>query len=98
MPEEIKTAETSGVNPQGDSNADVAKQQAEGVNDVEFTDTPEAEAGQPPKPTEQKVTQTREQNSENARRRREAKGNSKRRERRLSLKPLTAKIRLQARK
>lgn len=71
MPEEIKTAETSGANPQGDSNADVAKQQ-EGVNDVEFTDTPEAEAGQPPKPTEQKVTQTREQNSENARRRREA--------------------------
>ena len=72
MPEEIKTAETSGVNPQGDSNADVAKQQAEGVNDVEFTDTPEAEAGQQPKSTEQKVTQTREQNSENARRRREA--------------------------
>lgn len=58
MPEEIKTAETSGANPQGDSNADVAKQQ-EGVNDVEFTDTPEAEAGQSSKPTEQKVTQTR---------------------------------------
>ena len=71
MPEEIKTAETSGVNSQGDSNADVAKQQ-EGVNDVEFTDTPEAEAGQPPKSAEQKITQTREQNSENARRRREA--------------------------
>lgn len=73
MPEEIKnTAETSGVNPQDDSNADVVENQTENVNEAEFTDTPPEEGGgQPPKPEEKQV-QSRAQNSENARRRREA--------------------------
>ena len=63
MPEEIKTAETT-VNTEVDSHADVTET-SESLNDAEFTDTSnETEAGH--------KTQTKEQNSQNARRRREA--------------------------
>lgn len=73
MPEEIKkTAETSGENTQGDSNADVVENQAENVNEAEFTDTPSDEGGGQPPKSEDKTVQSRQQNSENARRRREA--------------------------
>lgn len=70
MEDEIKTAEeteeTSAVGGNADTNQDPEK-----VNDAEFTDsTGEGEAQ--PKPQETPKPQTSEQNSENARRRREA--------------------------
>lgn len=74
MPEELKTAETNEgeVIPSEGGNADTDQTKAtEKENEVEFTDTTEGEAeGQPPKKEEKPLT--KEQNSENARRRREA--------------------------
>lgn len=74
MPEELKTAETNEeeVNSSVDGNAAADQQKAtEKENEVEFSDTTEGEAeGQPPKKEEKPLT--KEQNSENARRRREA--------------------------
>lgn len=72
MPEEILTAQTSGENPQNDSNADVVQKQSDNVNETEFTDTPPEESGEQPSQPEEKTAQTKAQNSENARRRREA--------------------------
>ena len=63
MPEEIKTAETT-VNTEVDSHADVTET-SESLNDADFADTAKDEQDEP-KP------QTKEQNSQNARRRREA--------------------------
>ena len=63
MPEEIKTAETT-VNSEFDSHADV-NETSEYLNDADFIDTAQKERDEP-KP------QTKEQNSQNARRRREA--------------------------
>lgn len=68
MNDEVKTAETTEETSVVDSHADV-NQTTENVNDVEFTDSTEAEGTAE---TEAPKAQTKEQNSENARRRREA--------------------------
>lgn len=67
MNEEMKTAQTSDDESQVGSHADTTEQQKkeETVNEVEFKDTEQ------PEEKVSKPTQTREQNSENARRRRE---------------------------
>ena len=70
MPEEIKTAQTT-VDTEVDSHADVDTTKDD-VNDVEFTDTPGEPQGGTIATKETGTTQTKEQNSENARRRREA--------------------------
>lgn len=72
MPEEIKTAETKVENTEVNSNADIDTTKE--TNEVEFTDNnPEVKPSQEETKTEEiKVDNTKEINSENARRRREA--------------------------
>lgn len=75
MEEEKKTAEETEETSEVGGNADTDQSQAtEKDNEVEFTDTTEDDSqegeGQPPKKEEKPLT--KEQNSENARRRREA--------------------------
>lgn len=69
MPEEIKTAQTT-AQAEVDSHADIDTQ--ESVNDVEFEDAPKDEVNEQLAIKETDSTQTKAQNSENARRRREA--------------------------
>ena len=69
MPEEIKTAQTT-AQAEVDGHADIDTQ--ESVNDVEFEDAPNKEGDLETAAKESTPTQTKAQNSENARRRREA--------------------------
>lgn len=68
--EELKTAETNEEVTSVGSNAD-AGQNTETVNEVEFTDTPEKGVEEKEHEAQDKQ-QTKAQNMENARRRREA--------------------------
>lgn len=70
MSKEINTAKTT-VDTEIGSNAD-ADNTKENVNGVEFEDTKGEPHGEDSAVKEPKITQTKEQNSENARRRREA--------------------------
>lgn len=94
MPEDVinnNTAETTpdDIDEGVDENADVDKNDTDDVNDAEFSDGSSSESAEPeaadPKTVEEKP-QTKEQNSENARRRREA-------ERRAELEKATAAAR-----
>ncbi len=70
MEDEKKTAEETEETSAAGGDADTS-QNAEQVNETEFTNSSDEEQEQP-KPQESPKTQTSEQNSENARRRREA--------------------------
>ena len=88
MPEEIKkSAEETVATTEVDEHADI-DETTEDSNDVEFTDSEngEQESGEPKREAK---TQTKEQNSENARRRREA-------ERQAELKKVEAETREKA--
>lgn len=85
--ENKKSAEETVATTEVDEHADIGKN-TEGENDVEFTDSESGEQGRA-EPNEESKTQTKEQNSENARRRREA-------ERQAELKKVEAETREKA--
>lgn len=69
MSEDVKTAETT-VSTEIDSHADI-DQSGENVNDATFTDTPEGKQKDDESSVSEMQAQTMQQNSQNARRRRE---------------------------